>query len=540
MEHSSPATLSELLAARVARHPDKLALIFKDCRWSYSEFRNEVNRIANGFIRIGVKKGNRIAFLLPNSAEFLFATFAVTKIGAVFVPLNPQYTSEEAEYVLHHSEASIVITSPDLLPLVESVRAKLPDLEHVIVTSAGEYLRAVSWGEFLSGVPGTAPENDLDPEELASITYTSGTTDRPKGVMLSQYAYAFAPRMRAQGLGWTETDRVLCVLPLFHVNALCHTCIAMLSVGGSIVLMEKFSASRFWDGVREYEITTSSLMRTIPQILLSLPEKPEDRDNPLRLIVTLLSPEMHVRFEERFGVKGVPSYSLTEDILSLIGPQNMPREKLGSCGVPLAPEVHRVEIHDATGNPLGSGKPGEIVKQSPTVMKGYYKNPEATAKALKNGWLYTGDLGYLDEDGYLYFVDRVKDMVRRGDENISSEEVERVLNSHPQVAESAVIAVPDPIRGEEVKAYLVLKSPAAPESVPPEEIWNFCKPHLAAFKVPRFIQYCAELPKTPSSKVQKNILREESKQPGSQVFDRLAILSKKLAVDNTKHANKKD
>jgi crotonobetaine/carnitine-CoA ligase len=153
-------------------------------------------------------------------------------------------------------------------------------------------------------------------------------------------------------------------------------------------------------------------------------------------------------------------------------------------------------------------------------MKGYYKNPEATAKTLKNGWLYTGDLGYLDRDGYLYFVDRVKDMVRRADENISSEEVERVLNSHPAVAESAVIAVPDQIRGEEVKAYIVLKPPATPSSVPAEEIWNFCKGHLAAFKVPRYIEYRAELPKTPSSKVQKNILRDESKQPAACVFDR--------------------
>jgi crotonobetaine/carnitine-CoA ligase len=156
-------------------------------------------------------------------------------------------------------------------------------------------------------------------------------------------------------------------------------------------------------------------------------------------------------------------------------------------------------------------------------MKGYYKNPEATAQALRNGWLYTGDLGYLDEDGYLYFVDRVKDMVRRGDENISSEEVERVLNSHPAVAESAVIAVPDHIRGEEVKAYIVLKSPATPGSVPPQEIWSFCKPHLAAFKVPRYIEYRTELPKTPSSKVQKNILRDESQAPNSKVFDRLAM-----------------
>jgi acyl-CoA synthetase (AMP-forming)/AMP-acid ligase II len=230
---------------------------------------------------------------------------------------------------------------------------------------------------------------------------------------------------------------------------------------------------------------------------------------------------MHLRFEERFKLKAVPSYSLTEDILSVIGPANMPREKLGSCGVPLAPEVHTVAIHDETKHALPPGTAGEIVKRSPTVMKGYYKNPEATAKALKDGWLYTGDLGYLDQDGYLYFVDRVKDMVRRGDENISSEEVERVINCHPQVAESAVIAVPDPIRGEEVKAYIVLKPPATPESVPPENVWEFCKLHLSAYKLPRYIEYRGELPKTPSSKVQKNILRDESKQGGTKVFDRL-------------------
>lgn len=523
MEHSSPATLSELLSTRVRRHPEKLALTFKDRRWTYAEFQREVDRVARAFLGLGVRNGDRIAFLLPNSAEFLFATFAVTRIGAVFVPLNPQYTAEEAEYVLHHSEASIVLTSAELLPLLDSIRARLPELKQVIVTASGATSSALSWDKFLAGGGGTLTDISIDPEDLASITYTSGTTDRPKGVMLSQYAYAFAPRMRARGLGWNENDRVLCVLPLFHVNALCHTCIAMLSVGGSIVLTEKFSASRFWDEVREYGVTTSSLMRTIPQILLSLPEKPEDGDNPLRLIVTLLSPEMHVRFEERFKVKGVPSYSLTEDILSVIGPQDMPKEKLGSCGVVLAPEVHRIAIHDEAGRALPAGAPGEIVKQSPVVMKGYYKNPEATAKALKTGWLYTGDLGYLDEDGYLYFVDRVKDMVRRGDENISSEEVERVLNSHPRVAESAVIAVPDQIRGEEVKAYIVLKSPARAGSVPAEEIWNFCKSHLAAFKVPRYIQYCAELPKTPSSKVQKNLLREESKQPGAPVYDRLQV-----------------
>jgi acyl-CoA synthetase (AMP-forming)/AMP-acid ligase II len=509
-----------MLAGRARQHPGKLALIFKDRRWTYGEIQREVNRVAGGLYRLGVSKGDKVALVLPNCAEFLFAVFAVTRIGAVFVPLNPAYTAEEAEYVLQHSEASICLTAAELLPLIDSVRGKLSAMKVVVVTGRDDTIGAISWNQFLDGILDQSPQIRIEPEELASITYTSGTTDRPKGVMLAQYAYAFAPRMRAEGLGWNEQDRVLCLLPLFHVNALCHMCIAMLSVGGTVVLTEKFSASRFWDEVREYGVTTSSLMRTIPQILLSLPERSDDRDNPLRLVVALLSPEMHVRFEERFGLKAVPSYSLTEDILSVLGPQNMPRQKVGSCGLPLAPEVHRLRILDESGKVLAPRAPGEIVKQSPTVMKGYYKNPEATAKTLKDGWLYTGDVGYLDEDGYLYFVDRIKDIVRRGDENISSEEIERVLNSHPEVAESAVVAVPDEIRGEEVKAVIVLKPPATAETVPPEAIWKFCGEHLAPFKVPRYIEYRSDLPKTPSSKVQKNILRDQSREQSHEVFDR--------------------
>ena len=416
----------------------------------------------------------------------------------------------------HHPEVKLRLHYGDL-----TSSDQLTHLKQVVLTGDDEAPEALSWHAFVSAIKEPSPKLNVGPEDLASITYTSGTTDRPKGVMLSQYAYAFAPRARAEALGWNEADRVLCLLPLFHVNALCHMCIGILAVGGTIVLTERFSASRFWDEVREYGITTSSLMRTIPQILLSLPQKADDRDNPLRLVVALLAPEMHVRFEERFGLTAVPSYSLTEDILSVIGPLDKAKRKLGSCGLPLAPAVHRIQIVDETGKPLPPDTPGEIVKRSPTVMKGYFKNPEATAKALKNGWLYTGDLGCLDKDGFLYFVDRLKDMVRRGDENISSEEVERVLNSHPAIAESAVIGVPDQIRGEEVKAYIVLKPPATPQDLSPEAIWNFCSERLAGFKVPRFIEYRNDLPKTPSSKIQKNILRDETHAGSATVFDRL-------------------
>ncbi len=524
---SAPAiTLRDLLRERAGKSRDKPLILFHGRAFTYGEFQREVNRVAHSFLRLGAKRGDKIALLLPNCPEFLFTVFAVAEIGAVFVPINTAFTAEEVGYVLEHSESSFLATTPAFLPLVAAIRERRPQLRRVIALGEDKEPGCLSWDEFVFGASSETPEVAVRPGEIASITYTSGTTDRPKGVMLTQYAYLFAPQKRAEALGWSENDRAIVTMPLFHVNALCHMAIAMIAAGGSILLRERFSASRFWDEVREHGVTTSSLMRTIPQILLNLPEKLDDGKNPLRLVVALLSPEQHIRFEERFNLTVIPSYSLTEDILSVLGPLDKSRRKLGSCGLPIAPEVHRLRILDDSGTERLPGELGEIVKQSPTVMKGYYKNPQATAEALKGGWLYTGDLGYLDEEGFLYFVDRKKDMVKRGDENISSEEVEGVLNSHPLIAESAVIGVPDPIRQEEVKAYIVLKPPATPESLPPAEIWDFCKKHLAPFQIPRYLEYRDSLPKTPSSKIQKSLLREEGKAATAAVFDRVAVEKK--------------
>ena len=524
---SHPATtLKELLRERVKKGPRSLLLLFGDRRLTYADFQGEVNRVANALLRLGIQKGEKVALLLPNCPEFLLAVFAAAEIGAVFVPINTAFTAEEARYVLAHSESSFLITTQALLPLVEQIRGGSSQLKRVISLQKDKEPGCLSWDEFLFGASADTPETAVRPGEIASITYTSGTTDRPKGVMLTQYVYLFAPQKRAQALGWSENDRAIVMMPLFHVNALCHIAIAMISVGGSILLRERFSASHFWDEVREYEVTTSSLMRTIPQILSNLPEKSDDGENPLRLVVALLPPDLHLRFEERFNLTAISSYSLTEDILSVLGPLDKSRRKLGSCGLPIAPAVHRLRILDESGRECAPGQLGEIVKQSPAVMKGYYKNPEATAEVLREGWLHTGDLGILDGEGFLYFVDRKKDMVKRGDENISSEEVEQVLNSHPLIAESAVIGVPDAVRQEEVKAYIVLKPPATPQSLPPEEIWGFCKKHLAPFKIPRYMEYRKELPKTPSSKIQKSVLRAEAKGLKQGVFDRVAIEKK--------------
>jgi acyl-CoA synthetase (AMP-forming)/AMP-acid ligase II len=511
-------TLTGLLRERVKKSPQKPAILFGERRFTYAQFEGQVERAASGLRRLGVEKGDKVAILLTNCPEFIFAVFATARIGAVFVPVNTAFTADETAYILDHSEATLLITSQGFLPLVEAVRGQIPRVKHIVSLGEKESSGIVSWEEFCRST--TSESFSVAPEDLASITYTSGTTDRPKGVMLTQFAYCFAPRERALALGWNETDRAIVVMPLFHVNALCHMAIALFSVGGGIVLRERFSASGFWDEVREYGVTTSSLMRTIPQILLKLPERPDDGANPLRLAVALLSPEDHLRFEQRFNLTAIPSYSLTEDILSVLGPLDRGRRKLGSCGVPIARNVHRLRIVGEDGDDSPPGKLGEIVKQSPVVMKGYYKQPAATAQALRGGWLYTGDLGYLDEDGYLFFVDRKKDMIKRGDENVSAAEVEGVLNAHPLIAEAAVVGVADPIYQEELKACIVLRPTATAEALPPEAIWEYCQQHLASFKIPRYLEYRRELPKTPSEKVQKHLLRGEADAEGATLFDR--------------------
>ncbi len=513
------ATIHELLSHQVAERPDHTCLIHDDRQWSYAELAAEVERVARAFVTLGLRPGDRVAILLPNRAEFLCTVFAMARTGGVFVPLNTAQTAEELQYLLAHSEARYLLTNDAFLPLIQGIRGDCPGLERVIALDARGGNGALGWDVFIHGAERRPALAEVSPDDMAAIIYTSGTTDRPKGVMLKHSAFAFAPSNRARALGWTADDRVLVVMPLFHVNALCHMTLAMLSVGGGVVLKERFSASRFWQDVKRHGVTTSSIMQTIPRILLNLPPDPADADTPLRQVMALLPPDVHLEFERRFGVTAIPTYSLTEDLLSVLGPLDVSRRKLGSCGVPIAPDKHRVRIVDEEGESRAPGEFGEIVKQSPAVMMGYYKNPDATAAALRDGWLHTGDLGYLDEDGFLYFVDRKKDIIKRGGENIASAEVERVLNSHPLIAESAAVAVPDFIRQEEVKACIVLAAGASPADLPPERLWRFCAEHLAAFKIPRYLHYRAELPKTPSSKVQKNLLRDEG--VGPDVMDRM-------------------
>jgi crotonobetaine/carnitine-CoA ligase len=298
-------------------------------------------------------------------------------------------------------------------------------------------------------------------------------------------------------------------MPLFHVNAQALAGVALLSVGGTLVLRERFSASAFWDDVDRYQVTVTSAGSTIPMILWSRAAGGRDQGHSLRQIAGGMPAELLERFEGRFGVTLVTSYAMTEDLCSIVNFPDRARRKVGAgiLGKPVLPRQHKVRIVDETGRAVPTGSVGEIVKRSPATMLGYYRDPARTAEALRDGWLHTGDYGRRDADGFYYFVGRKKDVIKRGGENVSAAQVEAALASHPDVEEVAVIGVPDPIRQEEIKAYVLLRPGKALDATTPTALWSHCADRLAPFAIPRYLAFPESLPRTGSGKIQKEALK---------------------------------
>lgn len=514
-------TIREMLEAQVAARRDAPFLFWGETVQTYGDFDAAANRAAHGLRALGIRAGDKVALLMGNCPEFLHALFGIAKLGAVVVPVNTALRAEEAQYILEHSDARLLIAGGPHAELAEAVRPRCPALERLVIDGERRPAAALPFSVLQQG-EGTPPPDPPTPDDLAAILYTSGTTARPKGVLLPHRAYAFAASSRSAHLGLTAADRVMIVNPLFHVNGQVQACMTILSAGGSIVLRDGFSASRFWDDTRRYGVTAVNVMRTIPLILWSRPPAPDDAHNPVRLMVGSLPRDIHEPFEKRFGVLVVSAYSLTEDMTSVLNLLDVTARKIGALGVPAAPDQHQVMVVDEEDRPVPPGTGGEILKRSPASMLGYYKNPEATAAALRGGWVHTGDVGYLDEDGFLYFLDRKKDIVRRSGENISSSEVEAVLHAHPKIAEAAVIPVPDPIREQEVMACVRLKDGETPETVGAQEIFAFCAARLAPYKVPRYLEYRTDFPRTASYKIQKERLKAEAAALAASAVDRLA------------------
>jgi long-chain acyl-CoA synthetase len=497
-----PQNIRELLKQRVDAATDN-PFLFSEVdkrQFTYKEFQVAVKRTAALLAENGIGKGDVVSLLLPNSVEYVIAYFACWQIGALAGPINSLLKAQEIAYVISNSEAKAWMVSSEFLPVVEALRDELSHQLRVVIPFDNEAETTYGMDETL------APELDLAPDDEAIIIYTSGTTGKPKGCLLTHCNVIANARQISSWLSFTETDRLLTIMPLFHMNAVSVTTMSALYAGGSTVVSPKFSASRFWQIISDYRITSFGSVATMLSMLLST--HPDGvpaglNTEQLRFAMCGSAPvpaEILKRFEETFNCLVIEGYGLSESTCrSTFNPPDT-RRRPGSCGVPIGNEMRVVDEEDRD---VPTGELGEIVLRGENILKGYYKNEAANETAFRNGWFHTGDIGYRDADGYYFIVDRKSDMIIRGGENIYPREIDEVLYQHPDIAAAAVVGIPDKLYGEEVGAVVVLKNGATSSE---QEVIEFCKARLADYKCPKVVRFVEDIPKGPTGKLLKREL----------------------------------
>ncbi|MBV9923797.1 MAG: AMP-binding protein [Acidobacteria bacterium] len=496
--------LRELLEARAGARPEKVFL-FSEAdgrRYTYAEFDAAVNRTAHILHAMGARKGDVVSLLLPNGVEYVIAYFACFKLGALAGPVNSLLKTEEAAYVVGNSEAKLILYNTQFEAQVSELRRATPTLREALVFDDE---RPATEGQ--SGEPGAWGETGLARDDEAIIIYTSGTTGKPKGCLLTHGNLLANPRQIVEWLGFGEDDRLMTVMPLFHMNAVTVTTVSALYAGGSTVTCERFSASRFWQTVGDYQVTSFGSVATMLSMLLkTYPEGVPRGLNTERLRFAMcgsapVPEEVMRRFEETFNCLVVEGYGLSESTCrSTFNPPDR-RRRPGSCGLAIGNEMRVVDEDD---NELPDGEAGEIVMRGENIFKAYFRNEEATARAFRGGWFHTGDVGFRDSEGFYHIIDRKSDMVIRGGENIYPREIDELLYKHPSVAEAAAFGVPDPLYGEDVAAFAVLREG---HEVSGEVLAAYCREHLADYKCPKAVRVVDALPKGPTGKVLKRELQ---------------------------------
>lgn len=482
---------------------------------SFSDVNREANRVAHGLVQMGVKKGDRIAIVAPNSLQFVFIWFGCSKIGAVEVPINIAYRGEFLRHQLVTAGCSVLFISADILSEVEDLVASVPGLSRVVVLEGsaerdlGPSLSVLGYDDVVSS-HAENPMIDVSPADIGAIIYTSGTTGPSKGVLMPHAQMYFFGECIIQAMKLESDDIYLSTLPLYHANAQFMAIYPSLIMGGLCVLYKKFSASGFVGQLHESGATVTNALGVMLPFVMAQPPSKRDRSHRLRRIQCAPSPAAYAdEFEERFGVGTfVEAFGMTEICIPIIAPQGVPKPG-GSCGL-LNSKWFDVRIVDPdTDELLPDGQVGEAIVRSKepwTLNAGYIGMPEATLATWRNLWFHTGDALKRDLDGWYYYVDRIKDSIRRRGENISSYEIEAAVRSHPSVLEVAAVAVPADQKGgeDEVMIFVVPSS----DALNPPDLIDWCEPNIPAFAVPRYVRMIAELPKTPSEKVQKAELRK--------------------------------
>jgi long-chain acyl-CoA synthetase len=544
MEETGEENLHEFLISRTARFADKPFLVdaLSGRSLTYQEFESQAGRTASLLLAAGVRKGDRVSIFLTNRVEYLVFYFACFEIGAWAGPINAYLKSGEVEFLLNDSGAVLAVTEPSLLPILVQASARAPALGNIIVVGGdsdasdcaepeneASACRVLSYemmlrlnradvrrqdvrGEALSQLAVSGQSIDSQSvrgQDEAIIIYTSGTTGKPKGVLLTHSNLLANARQIAEWLGLTEHDRSMIIMPLFHVNALMTTCLATIWAGGSILLTPRFSASRHWNIVSDYGVTYFGSVATMLSMLNNTYRRglPEGVDTSrLRYALCGSAPvpvEVLTKFQELFSCPVIEGYGLSESTCrSTFNPVDRPRP--GSVGLPIGNEM---KIFDDADRELRPGEVGEIVLRGDNIMKGYYRNEDATQKAFRSGWFHTSDLGYRDDDGFFYVIDRKSDMIIRGGENIYPREIDEVLYQHPDVKDAATIGVPDPLYGEEVKSFVVLREG---RNIGESQLLSFCQERLASFKCPKSIEFLDDIPKGPTGKLLKRELARQT------------------------------
>jgi crotonobetaine/carnitine-CoA ligase len=510
-------TLPSLLDEQAAHRPHKVALVFEGrdgqvSEYTYAEVRDIAARVAGGLRALGVGPGDSVVVHLGNGPEAVWMYVGLAWLGAVVVPSNTANQATELAHIIGWSDACLVVTDAAGLTTLARVDQAAGLLGPVVVGPGGG--KGVPFATLVAHAPLTE-RPALHPELPLEIVFTSGTTALPKGVVLTHANWLWAGERSSRTLLLDESDRLLTALPLFHVNAQALTLMNALTLGATAIVLEQYSASRYIEQIRRHRATHISIVAMVLRTLLAQPPQADDGDHELRRVsyaINVTDAEKDA-FESRFGVELINGYGLSEAMTEVTVCPVHGARRWPSIGLPVLDR--QVRIVDADGNEVAPGEVGELtVRGVPgrTIFKEYHKDPVATAAAIRDGWLHTGDNAYVDDDGFVYFFDRAKDVIKRAGENVSASEVESVLVDHPDIVKAAVIGVPDPVRDEAVMAFVVLAEGA---TLTPEDVMGHCRERLARFKVPTVVEFRDGLPETSIGKIEKKLLRAALLEPSS-------------------------
>ncbi|HET8841269.1 MAG TPA: AMP-binding protein [Ktedonobacteraceae bacterium] len=509
---------AEILAATARRFPEQEAVLFHETTLTYRELDALVNTLANALLDLGIKQGQRICLFLANCPEYLISWFAITRIGAVASPLNPSYKEREVAYQLGNSEAVALIVQENLLPLVQAVREQAPKLEYLLIVGAEQHRpqeHLYAFSSLLSSYSSKPPAPLVySPDDLLTLPYSSGTTGLPKGVMLSQKNLVTNVYQSVATARITSRDRMLSFIPLYHIYGIMLMGCAALS-GACLLLMERFDPARWLQLIHEQRAT---IVYSVPQILAVIADWPGLERYDLSSVrfnqcgAAPVPPALARRFEAQTHIPVMTSYGLTE---ASPGTHSNPVYnphliKVETIGLPIHDTRQKIVDIESGETELAAGEEGELIVQGPQIMLGYWKAPEATAEVLRNGWLYTGDIGWRDAEGYVTITDRKKEMIKYKGFSVAPAQIEALLLEHPAVSDVAVIARPDREAGEVPKAFVVLRR--GYENQVASELMAWTNEKLATYKHVREIEYIESIPRNPSGKILRRILKEQERE----------------------------